>query len=41
VPLMEIVGGPDLRSPEEARQYLIQLRSLLQYLGVSTANMER
>tara|TARA_Y100000031_G_scaffold152465_2_gene195680 strand:- start:479 stop:1954 length:1476 start_codon:yes stop_codon:yes gene_type:complete len=40
VPLMEIVGGPDLRSPEEARQYLIQLRSLLQYLGVSTANME-
>ena len=40
VPLMEIVGGPDLRSPEEARQYLIQLRSLLQYLRVSTANME-
>jgi len=40
VPLMEIVGEPDLRSPEEARQYLIQLRSILQYLGVSTANME-
>ena len=40
VPLMEIVGEPDLRSPEEARQYLIKLRSILQYLGVSTANME-
>ncbi len=40
VPLMEIVSEPDLRSPEEARQYLIQLRSILQYLGVSTGNME-
>jgi aspartyl-tRNA(Asn)/glutamyl-tRNA(Gln) amidotransferase subunit B len=40
VPLMEVVGEPDLRSPEEARQYLIKLRSILQYLGVSTANME-
>jgi aspartyl-tRNA(Asn)/glutamyl-tRNA(Gln) amidotransferase subunit B len=40
VPLMEIVGEPDLRSPEEARQYLIKLHSMLQYLGVSTANME-
>jgi len=40
VPLMEIVGEPDLRSPEEARQYLIKLRSILQYLDVSTGNME-
>ena len=40
VPLMEIVGEPDLRSPEEAREYLIKLRSILQYLGVSTGNME-
>ena len=40
VPLMEIVGEPDLSSPEEARQYLIKLRSILRYLGVSTANME-
>jgi aspartyl-tRNA(Asn)/glutamyl-tRNA(Gln) amidotransferase subunit B len=39
-PLMEIVGEPDLRSPEEARQYLIKLRSILQFLGVSTGNME-
>ncbi len=40
VPLMEIVGDPDLRSPEEARQYLMKLRSILRYLEVSTANME-
>ncbi len=40
VPLMEVVGEPDLHSPEEARQYLIKLRSILQYLGVSTCNME-
>ncbi|MGD9116788.1 MAG: Asp-tRNA(Asn)/Glu-tRNA(Gln) amidotransferase subunit GatB [Dehalococcoidia bacterium] len=39
-PLMEIVGEPDLCSPEEARQYLIKLRSILRYLGVSTGNME-
>jgi aspartyl-tRNA(Asn)/glutamyl-tRNA(Gln) amidotransferase subunit B len=39
-PLMEVVGEPDLQSPEEARQYLIKLRSILQYLGVSTGNME-
>jgi len=40
VPLMEIVSEPDLRTPEEARQYLIKLRSILQYLGISTGNME-
>ena len=40
VPLMEIVGEPDLRSAEEARSYLVQLHSILQYIGVSTANME-
>ena len=40
VPLMEMVGEPDLRSSEEAREYLIKLRSILRYLGVSTANME-
>lgn len=40
VPLMEIVSEPDMCSPEEARQYLIQLRSMIRYLGVSTGNME-
>ena len=40
VPLMEIVGEPDLRRPEEARAYLVQLHSILQYIGTSSANME-
>ncbi|CAI8033722.1 Aspartyl/glutamyl-tRNA(Asn/Gln) amidotransferase subunit B [Geodia barretti] len=40
VPLMEIVSEPDMRSAEEARAYLTTLHSLLQYLGVSTANMQ-
>jgi len=40
VPLMETVSEPDMRSPEEAREYLVVLRSLLRYLGVSTGNME-
>jgi aspartyl-tRNA(Asn)/glutamyl-tRNA(Gln) amidotransferase subunit B len=40
VPLMEIVSEPDISSSEEARQYLMKLRTILQYLGVSTGNME-
>jgi aspartyl-tRNA(Asn)/glutamyl-tRNA(Gln) amidotransferase subunit B len=40
VPLMEVVSEPDIRSPEEAREYLMKLHSILQYLGVSTGNME-
>jgi aspartyl-tRNA(Asn)/glutamyl-tRNA(Gln) amidotransferase subunit B len=40
VPLMEIVGDPDLKSPEEAREYLIALRRILRYIGASTGNME-
>ncbi|MBU2009475.1 MAG: Asp-tRNA(Asn)/Glu-tRNA(Gln) amidotransferase subunit GatB [Chloroflexi bacterium] len=40
VPLMEVVSRPDMRSPEEARGYLMKLRTILQYLGVSTGNME-
>ena len=40
VPLMEIVSEPDMRSAEEARAYLVTLRSILRYIGASTANME-
>ena len=40
VPLMEVVSEPEIRSPEEARDYLIKLRTILRYLGVSTGNME-
>jgi aspartyl-tRNA(Asn)/glutamyl-tRNA(Gln) amidotransferase subunit B len=40
VPLIEIVSEPDIHSAEEARLYLMELRTILQYLGVSTGNME-
>ena len=41
VPLLEIVTEPEIRSGEEARQFLIELRTLLRYLRVSTADMEK
>ncbi|MBI3934089.1 MAG: Asp-tRNA(Asn)/Glu-tRNA(Gln) amidotransferase subunit GatB [Acidobacteria bacterium] len=40
VPLSEIVSEPDLRSPEEAYDYLTRLKQTLLYLGVSDCNME-
>lgn len=40
VPLIEIVSEPDMRSAEEARLYLQQLRTILVYLGVSSGRME-
>lgn len=39
-PLMEIVSEPDMRSAAEAREYLVRLRQILRYIGVSEANME-
>ncbi len=41
VPLIEMVTGPDLRSAEEAAQYLIRLRQILRWLNVSEADMEK
>jgi aspartyl-tRNA(Asn)/glutamyl-tRNA(Gln) amidotransferase subunit B len=41
VPLLEIVSEPDLRSAEEASAYLRALRSILRYIGVSDADMEK
>lgn len=40
VPLIEIVSKPDIRTPEEATQYLTKLRSILFSLGVSDVKME-
>ncbi|HEX6644209.1 MAG TPA: Asp-tRNA(Asn)/Glu-tRNA(Gln) amidotransferase subunit GatB [Gemmatimonadales bacterium] len=40
VPLAEIVSGPDLRSPAEARAYLTVMRQLIMYSGASTCSME-
>jgi aspartyl-tRNA(Asn)/glutamyl-tRNA(Gln) amidotransferase subunit B len=39
-PLCEIVSQPDLRSPQEARAWLNELKLLLVYLGVSDCNMQ-
>ncbi len=39
-PLLEIVSHPDMRSPQEARAYLNELKLLLTYLGVSDCNMQ-
>ncbi len=41
VPLVEMVTGPDLRSADESAQYLIRLRQLLRWLGISEADMEK
>ena len=41
VPLVEMVTGPDLRSADEAAQYLIRLRQILRWLGVSEGDMEK
>jgi len=40
VPLVEVVSEPDVRSAEEARAYLIELRATLESLGVSDVRME-
>ncbi|MBI4260200.1 MAG: Asp-tRNA(Asn)/Glu-tRNA(Gln) amidotransferase subunit GatB [Actinobacteria bacterium] len=40
VPLVEIVSEPDVRSAEEARAYLTELRATLLALGVSDVRME-
>ena len=41
VPLMEIVSEPDLRSADEARDYAMELRTLLRTIGASEADMEK
>jgi aspartyl-tRNA(Asn)/glutamyl-tRNA(Gln) amidotransferase subunit B len=40
VPLIEIVSEPDLRSAEEAGQFLTEIRRLLRYLDICDGNME-
>ncbi len=41
VPLVEMVTAPDLRSADEAANYLTRLRQLLRWIGVSEADMEK
>ena len=40
VPLIEIVSEPDLRSSEEAEEYLRKLKSILEYIEVSDCKMQ-
>ncbi|MGE5309240.1 MAG: Asp-tRNA(Asn)/Glu-tRNA(Gln) amidotransferase subunit GatB [Deltaproteobacteria bacterium] len=40
-PLLEIVTEPDIHTPEEAYQYLTDLKQIIQYLGVSDCDMEK
>jgi aspartyl-tRNA(Asn)/glutamyl-tRNA(Gln) amidotransferase subunit B len=40
VPLIEIVGDPDIRTPEEAAAYLKRLHEILVYLEICDGNME-
>lgn len=40
VPLIEIVSEPDMRSAEEAKEYLENLKAILEYTGVSDCKMQ-
>ena len=40
VPLCEIVSEPDIRSAEEAAEYVRAVRALVRYLGICDGNME-
>ncbi|MFC1548424.1 Asp-tRNA(Asn)/Glu-tRNA(Gln) amidotransferase subunit GatB [Candidatus Omnitrophota bacterium] len=39
-PLQEIVSEPDIRSPQEAYEFLVTVKQTIKYLGVSDCNME-
>jgi aspartyl-tRNA(Asn)/glutamyl-tRNA(Gln) amidotransferase subunit B len=41
IPLIEIVSGPDIRTPEEAGLYLRNLRDILRYLQICDGDMEK
>lgn len=41
IALMEIVSEPDMRSPEEAGEYLKEVRSLVRYLETSDGDLEK
>ena len=40
VPLIEIVTEPDIRSSEEAYNYIQEVRKLVRYIGICDGNME-
>lgn len=40
IPLLEIVSGPDMRTPQEAAEYGRSIRQIVRYLGVCDGNLE-
>jgi len=40
-PLVEIVSKPEMRTPEEAKAYMQEIRLIARYLGISDADMEK
>ena len=40
IPLLEIVSEPDINSPQQAYDYLLRIKTILEYLEVSDCNME-
>ena len=40
-PLIEIVSEPDMRSADEAYAYLTEMKQMMQFLDVSTCDMEK
>jgi len=40
-PLIEIVSEPDIRASDEAHAYLTEIKQVLQYINVSTCDMEK
>lgn len=41
VPLVEIVSEPDIKSPEDAKSYLLKIQQIVRYLGISDADIEK
>lgn len=41
IPLAECVSEPELSTPEEAYEYLTQLKAIFQYVGISDCDMEK
>ena len=41
VPLVEIVSEPDIKSPEEAKKYLLKIQQIVRYIGISDADIEK
>lgn len=41
VPLVEVVSEPDIKTPEEAKKYLLKIQQIVRYLGISDADIEK